>query len=264
MNEATGSMQNAVSTNNSCIGDAAWADIDLSKMIPDFGLIAAALASALEKLAKGVFNRVCKEINTVVQTTAGTWNGAVGDINKKTDADTPTKKWARDVDYQVDGAVNKNIGSTTTPTAPLPTVVAPPPVCVKTLNGRICSDTSLPVPEQNPGPNTNSSAAYIGAEFARRNNACSAAVNRYRSYSPDPNSNAPLLPNLSEVRTVCGDLQTFINTNATLIPPNSITSYPEFPITTPSNIGANLYDQRATTNSGSSPSSSGMSLPVRQ
>lgn len=263
MKGATESMQHAVSTSNSCIGDVAMADIDLSGMVPDFGLLAGILAGAVEKLAKGVFNRVCNEIKHVVQTATGSWNGAVGEINKKMDVDGQTQTWARGVDYKVEGEVNKNIGSTY---APVPTVIAgavAPRVCVNTLNGQICSDGATSATGTGTGTTaTGTSGAYIGAEYARRSEACSQAVGRYRSFQGEYGSTTQTTNNLNEVKSVCGDLQNYINSNAAYIAPGSIPTYPEYPITTPSNLGASLYAQP--TAASNSTTQSGLSLPVRQ
>lgn len=256
MKGATESMQNAVSTNNSCIGDAALADIDLSGLVPDFGILGALLNSAVDKLVKGVINRVCNEIKSVVQTATGSWNGAVTGINKDINLNGQVQAWARDVDYRVDGAINANIGSTATPRSSLgAAAVVAPILCVNTLNGKVCSDGKT----STDGAFTQSGGgggAYAGAEFVRRVEACNGAVSRFRAYNGDNGLD------LSEVRATCGDLQNFVSANAAYISPGSVPSYPEFPITTPNNLGSGLFGQSAAaTGAGTSPGA--FSLPVR-
>lgn len=141
MKGASDSMQNAVSkTGNSCIGDLALGNFDLSNLIPDFGTLGALLSGAVDKLMNAVANRVCNEVKDVVQTATGSWNGAVGDINNQLNLNGQVQSWARNVDYRIDGAINSKIGSTAPPRTDLNGIVTPPVVCVDTANGKVCSD----------------------------------------------------------------------------------------------------------------------------
>lgn len=68
--------------NQNCLGDLAFADLDLSNLIPDaLGWITDAMATAYQKLKQAAVNKVCTAARNAFGDTIGQYNSALNEVN---------------------------------------------------------------------------------------------------------------------------------------------------------------------------------------
>lgn len=225
MSGANSQMQAAVSKNNSCIGNLALLDFDLSKLIPDFGLLGTLLSTLVDKIVTGVINKACAAISDVIRKPAAIWNSAMGSLN----LNGQFQDWARGVNYKIPGVIDNppsggggGSGSGLKPGD----AIEVPVICTETITGRVCSDGSTS--GEGVDPNTPSGAA-IGAQYAALQRACSAALDSDQAAGTGRSE---------ATRDACYALQNFIVQYAPYIDPNSIPRYPGFPLDTPPGTGS--------------------------
>lgn len=225
MNGANGQMQAAVSKSNSCIGNLALLDFDLSKLIPDFGLLGNLLTGLVDRIVSGVINRACAAISDVIRKPAAIWNSAIGSLN----LNDQFQNWASDVSYKIPGVIDSppsgggsGSGSVISPAEGIDAGV----ICTDTVAGRVCSDGSSTGTGVDP---STPSGAAIGAQFGVLVRACSAALD----------ADAVQGNGLSQAsKEACSTLQNFIAQHAPYIDPNSIPRYPSFPLEIPPGTGS--------------------------
>src|ERR1035437_8228950 len=233
MTTAITSMQDAVSTKNSCIGNIALLDIDLSNLIPDFGMLGSILQSAIDRLVTGVINKVCAAARQAIAPAVTTWNSTVSTVNGELNLNGQVQAWGQDLSYSVNQSVDKLVagigpsGSAASPVVPTAPVVVPV-TCYQTMTGKICSDGSTQGGASSSlsvGP----SGAYIGANLMKLASACTAAITALNNGQKNATQ--------ADVDSACGALQTFINPNAPYLTPQQIPVIPGYPIVIPSNLG---------------------------
>lgn len=223
MSGATSQMQAAVSKNNSCIGNLALLDFDLSKLIPDFGLLGTILQTVLDKIVTGVINKACSAISDVIAKPGNLWNSIMGKI----DLNGQFQDWASGIDYKLPSVVGGDgVGSGSEPTTPIRPDIKLPVTCTETVGGTVCTDGST----SGSGISADTpSGTEIGAQYAMLMEACSGALNR------DAETGQPVS---AGSQAACNALQDFINKYAPYIDPAGIPKYPGWVLITPPDAGS--------------------------
>lgn len=253
MTGAAGQMQAAVSKNNSCIGNLALLDFDLSKLIPDFGLIGMLLQKAIDSLVQGVINRACAAITDALDKPGEIWNSVVGQLN----ISGQFQDWSRGIDYKVQGLGSGSgsaTGSRPAPTTPIGGITEPPKGCVETPTGTICTDGST----SGTGASVDSlSGTQIGTQFGYLSNACTTAL------ANDENNER--LPSAATI-AACRTMQNFADQYRAYIDPSQVPKLPNFnQPTDPEAVNRNWNRQeKSSIVAPAASSSSSFSLPVRQ
>ncbi|SFF31529.1 hypothetical protein [Paracidovorax wautersii] len=251
MTGAAGQMQAAVSKNNSCIGNLALLDFDLSKLIPDFGLVGVLLQKAIDSLVQGVINRACAAVTDVLDKPGEIWNGVVGQLN----ISGQFQDWSRGMDYKVQG-LGSGSGSATggrsTPTTPIGGVSEAPKGCVETPAGTICTDGSTSAAVSNP---QSLSGTQIGTQFGYLSNACTSALaqDENNQIAPTPTTIA-----------ACRSMQSFADQYRAYIDPSQIPKLPDFNATPADSEVVNGSWRSPYRGKSANPEASSFSLPVRQ
>lgn len=215
MSAASGQMQAAVSKKNSCIGNLALLDFDMSKLIPDFGLLGMLLNTAIDKLVNGVINRACSAISSVLDKPGEIWNSIMGTLN----INGQFQDWAAGIDYKIPGVGSSGSGSGTgggpTPTAPIGGVDGGPLNCIETVNETVCTDGSTrPGGVDRESPN----GAQIGAEYGRLLAACTGAMAADEAGGTGTTS--------ADTKAACQALQNYINRYRPYLDPSTFPRMP--------------------------------------
>lgn len=228
MGSATSSMQAAVSKQNSCIGNLAMLDFDMSKLIPDFGLLGSLLSGALSKIVDGVINRACAALTSVMNTPSEIWNSIVGGFNVNDQFQT----WSNGINYSLPGGAGSSGGGNwgaaqpaaanpwTTPSTQTPT--SPGSLCTYGPSGMVCT-----VPELQPPPSP--SGADIGANYQYLLIACTGALQQ------DAAAGTGVSPGSA---AACAQVQGYINTYAPYLDRSTVPTLPGYPLTIPDGMGS--------------------------
>jgi hypothetical protein len=232
MGSATSTMQSAVSKGNSCIGNLAMLDFDLSRLIPDFGLLGSILSSAINKIVGGVINRACAALTDVMNKPSEIWNGIVGGIN----VTDQFQNWAGGISYSLPGGSGSSGGGRWSAASPGgavdPWAEATKPgstgnsTCTYGPNGISCSVAGV----EQPPPTV--SGADIGANFQYLLIACTGALqadSAAGNTSASPGSAA-----------ACKAAQDYLSQYAPYLDRNSVPRLPMFEFYVPGNTGSAL------------------------
>lgn len=242
MGSATSTMQSAVSKGNSCIGNLAMLDFDLSRLIPDFGLLGSILSNAINKIVGGVINRACAALTDVMNKPSEIWNSIVGGIN----VNDQFQSWAGGISYNLPGGNGSSGGGRWNAASPGgavdPWADATKPgstgnsMCTYGPNGISCSVAGV----EQPPPTV--SGAEIGANYQYLLVACTGMLQIDEATGEtvaSPGSQA-----------ACKQVQDYINVYAPYLDRNSVPKLPMFDFFIPGNMGSAL------TGSGKPPGSS--------
>lgn len=249
MGSATRTMQGAVSKGNSCIGNLAMLDFDLSRLIPDFGLLGSLLNSAISKIVGGVINRACAALTDVMNKPSEIWNGIVGSMN----VNDQFQNWAGGITYNLPGGSGSAGGGNWGAASPGGTVDpwadASKPgstgngTCTYGTNGVSCSVAGV-----DSAPPT-VSGADIGAGYQYLVIACSGALQQQAEAGGGGGGGSP---------ASCQQAQDYLNTYAPYLDPTAVPKLPGFNFNIPSNIGQTIGNgQNGTTGSTPPAGSSG-------
>ena len=229
MSSANSTMQSAVSKKNSCIGALAILDFDLSKLVPDFGLLGMLLNTAINRIVTGVINRACAALTDVMNKPSEIWNSIIGGIN----INDQFQNWASGINYGLPGGVGSSGGGNWAGAQPGAVVdpwagaTAPGStgnsVCTFGPNGMNCT-----VPGVGQPPPT-VSGADIGANFQLLLIACTGALSDDAAGGGGASAAS---------QQACSRVQNYIDTYAPYLDRATIPSLPSYPITIPPNTGS--------------------------
>lgn len=231
MSGASSQMQAAVSKNNSCIGNLSMLDFDLSKLIPDFGLLGTLLQTAISRIVDGVINRACNALSDVIGKPGDLWNGIIGNIN----INNQFQGWANGIDYSLPRSPSSGgsgggavVGGGTAPvTAP---VGSTPVNCIQTMAGQVCTDGSTS--GSGPSVGNSPSGVQIGVTLAQLMEACNNSLN---NDAMDVNNGGRTS---AGSQAACQAYQNYIYQYAAYIDPKTITTFATYPIIIPGGTGS--------------------------
>lgn len=251
MGSATRTMQGAVSKGNSCIGNLAMLDFDLSRLIPDFGLLGSILNNAINRIVGGVINRACTALTDVMNKPSEIWNSIVGTIN----VNDQFQNWAGGINYNLPGGSGSSNGGNWGAASPGgivdPWADATKPgstgnsMCTYGPNGLSCSVAGV-----DAAPPT-VSGADIGAGYQYLLIACSGALQADAAAGvtggPSP--------------AACLQAQDYLNTYAPYLDPTAVPKLPGFTFNIPGNIGSTIGNGHNGTTGSTPPAASTTPTP---
>lgn len=229
MGSATNTMQSAVSKGNSCIGNLAFLDFDLSRLIPDFGILGGLLSGVLNKIVAGVINRACAALTDVMNKPSEIWNSIVGGMN----VNDQFQSWAGGISYNLPGGSGRpgggnwggaQPGATTDPWAGASqSGGSTDGTCTYGPSGLSCTVAGIgEAPNVPSGTNIGANYQYLVIECTRAAEA-------------EANGGAP-----GSAAAACKAAQDYLNAWAPYLRPGDVPQVPSYPFTTPGNIGQNL------------------------